>query len=338
MDALDAYESIRVAEQLHERLTAACVAVENKRVIKDEKAWLATARDLLAEDCQLGRSVVERARMLPELIEVRQEFATGLQQLWVDALEKLLAGITYHAGSRAPLIETLFPHQKFPVLRKPNRETVTAYQTELLRRTKLSYVQRMLADEAFAFVKPCVDAIEAAYATWMTSFSNESMPEEQAAPLRAEIVELGERLELKVRQAKLLAEAALVPVKNGFEEFGLNVKAKKRGKKVAAVVSESEEAPAFDPVGAEEPSGVESGGVEAATSEVESASEVTEQTATSESVEGTPETMTAESAPTAAASGTEAPVDAAPAPAPAPKKQRKKKAEAPPAPPVETQS
>lgn len=238
MDALDAYDLLRFSEQLHERLTAACTAVENKRVIRQEKTWLATARDLLSMDREATAALIDRARMLPELIDVRQELASALQQRWVDALEKLVAGITFHAGSRSPMLETLLPHQKFPVLRKANRDAVTAYQQDLEKRLKLSYVQRMLTDATFAFVPACVDEIQKAYAEWMTSFSDAAMPEEQAQPIRDEMIALGEKVELLTRQAKLLAEAALVPVKGGMEEYGLLLKPKKRarGKKAASEI------------------------------------------------------------------------------------------------------
>lgn len=230
MDALDAYDTLKFSEQLHERLAAACTAVENKRVIRQEKTWLATARDLLTADQEQARAVIERARMLPELLEVRQEFAAILQQKWVDAIEKLVGGITFHAGSRSPMIETLLAHQKFPLLRKANREAVQQYQADLEKRMKLSYVQRMLTDATFAFMPACFEEIQKAYAEWMTSFSGDSMADEQAQPIRDELIQLGEKVEVLTRQAKLLAEAALLPVKGAFDEYGLSLKPRKRSK------------------------------------------------------------------------------------------------------------
>lgn len=238
MDALDAYDLLRFAESLHERLTTACLAVENKRVIRQEKTWLATARDLLLIDKEATAALIDRARMLPELIDVRQEFAAALQQKWVDAIEKLVGGITFHAGSRSPMLETLLPHQKFPLLRKASREAVTQFQQDLEKRLKLSYVQRMLTDATFSFVPACVDENQKAYAEWMTSFSGESMADEAARPIRDELVALGEKIDVLTRQAKLLAEAALVPVKGGMDEYGLTLKPKKRarGKKSAETI------------------------------------------------------------------------------------------------------
>lgn len=245
MDALEAYETLRLAELLHERLNAATAAVANKRVISQEKQWLQTARDLLAAGRTEAASTIERARMLPELLEVRAELASTVQQHWVDALEKLLAGITFQAGSRAPLIETMFPHQKFPALRKAAREAVAAYQADFERRLKLSYVQRMLQDESYAFMGPCVEAVAQRYGEWNASFSSDSMDDALAEPIRKELIALGEQQELLCRQAKLLAEAALLPIEGAFEEHGLSAKARKRQKpkKVDAAPSAPEPEP-----------------------------------------------------------------------------------------------
>jgi len=179
------------------------------------------------------RRVLDGTRMLPELLEVRLEFAGMLQQRWVDALEKLVAGVTFHAGSRAPMLEALLPHVKFPHLRKANREAVAAYQADFDKRLKLSYVQRMFAEPAWAFAPPCVEAIRAAFGEWQSSFSSESMDGETAAPLREELCALGEKLAVLTGQAKLLAEAALLPMPGTFAEHGLDAKPRKRGKRSA---------------------------------------------------------------------------------------------------------
>ena len=234
MDALEAYELVKHAEQLHGRLAAAREAVARARRIGGrEKDWLTVAVDLLGVELEEMRRVLESTRMLPELVDVRLEFAGALQQRWVDALEKLVAGVTFHAGSRAPLLETLLPHAKFPNLRKANRDSVAAYHADLEKRLKLSYVQRMFAEPAWAFAPPCVEAIRAAYAEWQGNFSSDSLAEETAAPLRESLCALGERLAVLTGQAKLLAEAALLPMPGTFEEHGLDAKPRKRGKRTA---------------------------------------------------------------------------------------------------------
>lgn len=229
MDALEAYDTLKHAELLHGRLVAAREAVSRARKIGREKDWLTVAVDLLGVELEPLQRVNESTRMLPDLVDVRLEFAGALQHKWVDALEKLVAGVTYHAGSRAPLLETLLPHAKFPQLRKANREAVAAYQADLERRLKLSYVQRMFTEPAYAFAPPCVEAVRTAYAEWNGNFSGDSMPPEQAAPLREELCALGERVGVLAAQARLLAEAALLPLPGVFDEHGLGVKPRKRG-------------------------------------------------------------------------------------------------------------
>ncbi|MEN9799410.1 MAG: hypothetical protein RL653_3106 [Pseudomonadota bacterium] len=250
MDALDAYEALKHAELLHGRLVAAREAVARARKIGREKDWLTVAVDLLGVELEGIRRVLESTRMLPDLVDVRLEFAGTLQQRWVDALEKLVAGVTYHAGSRAPLLEALLPHVKFPQLRKCNREAVAAYQADFEKRLKLSYVQRMFGEPAYAFAPPCVETVRAAFADWNGNFSGESIPSEQAAPLREELCALGERVGMLAAQARLLAEAALLPLPGVFEEHGLGVKPRKRsGKKARAdVQSAASDVPAAEAV------------------------------------------------------------------------------------------
>ena len=263
MDALEAYEMVKHAELLHARLVAAREAVARARRLGGrEKDWLTVAGDLLGVEQEELRRVVESTRMLPELMEVRLEFAGALQQRWVDALEKLVAGVTFHAGSRAPLLEALLPHVKFPNLRKANREAVAAYQAELERRLKLSYVQRMFAEPAWAFAPPCVEAVRAAFAEWQSSFSTDSLDEEAAAPLRSALCALGERLAVLSAQARLLAEAALLPIRGAFEEHALDARPRKRGKRPARPVA-AEPSTAETPSAEALPSGDEAPGTHA---------------------------------------------------------------------------
>jgi hypothetical protein len=54
------------------------------------------------------------------------------------------------------------------------------------------------------------------------------LPHEQAAPLRAELIALGKKLDVGLRQARCLAEAALAPLPDAFENSGLAAKPRKR--------------------------------------------------------------------------------------------------------------
>ncbi len=228
LSTLEAYDLIRFAEAFEARLAAADELLSGREGLEPEKAWLATAIQLVGTERKPSSALLARVKDLPELEEAREEFAFEQQNRWVDALEKLHAGITFCASSRSPVIEALFPHLKFPQLRRAPRELVVEYVTSYERRLKSSYVTRILSNEDFAFVRPVLEQVSKAYATWMASLEPIDIPEEQARPLREELVDLGKRLDVAVRQARLLSEAAFVPVSGAFEATGLAAKPKRR--------------------------------------------------------------------------------------------------------------
>jgi hypothetical protein len=268
LSALEAFDIIRFGSQLGERLDQARAELEGKRGHEREKGWMATAEELVAEVLKDAPALLERARSLPELADTRAELAEVEQGHWVDALEKVLAGITFHAGSRAPLIEALFPHQKFPALRRATREQVQQYGTELERRLKTGYVTRMFGQDEYAFIRPVVENVSRAYLGWKAVFETPSLGEEEARPLRAELVAQGTTLDLALQQARLLAQAALVPLDGAFEAAGLAARPKRRTRTSSDVVEVQEEVPSEDaaPVEAPEP-GVEAPAEVAAPSE-----------------------------------------------------------------------
>jgi hypothetical protein len=225
---LEAYDVVRHAALLAERLAAAEAALDRKRGLEAEKEWLRAAIKVLGAAREPTHGVVERARGLPGLEEVRDELGVVFQELWVDALERLLAGITFHAGPRAPLVEAMFPHVKLAALRKATRESALAVADDLGRRMKTAYVTRTLAEPAFAFAQPVLDATASAFAQWQEVYAGESLPETEAAEVLKELLAAARRVELASRQAKLLAEAALAPCGGLFDELGLSVKPRRR--------------------------------------------------------------------------------------------------------------
>jgi hypothetical protein len=225
---VEAYDVIRHSALLAERLAAAQAELEKKRGLKAEKEWLRAAGDLLGAAREPTQGIIERARGLPGLEEVRDELGAVFQGLWVDGLERLLAGLTFHAGPRTPLIEAVFPHTKLAALRKAGRESALGFAEDLGRRMKTSYVTRTLAEPAFAFALPVLDQLASAFSQWQEVYSGENMPELQAAEVLKELLAAAKRLDLACRQAKLLAEAALAPCGGLFEELGLSAKPKRR--------------------------------------------------------------------------------------------------------------
>jgi hypothetical protein len=228
LSTLEAYDLVRFAELFDERLAAADELLAARPGLELEKAWMATALQMVRTEREPTSALLERVRNLPELEEVREEFAFTQQNTWVDALEKLHAGITFCASSRAPIIEALFPHLKFPQLRRASREAVQEFAAAYERRLKSAYVSRIFSRGDFAMVRPVLDQVTATYAAWQECFVPVQLPHEQAATLRQELITLGKRLDLALRQARCLAEAALAPLPEAFENSGLAARPRKR--------------------------------------------------------------------------------------------------------------
>ncbi|RKI08689.1 hypothetical protein D7Y15_25330 [Corallococcus sp. AB030] len=235
---LESYELIRFAEAFEARLATAEEMVVGRPGLEAEKQWLASALERLREAREPAGGLLEQVKDLPELDEAREEFSFDQQGRWVDALEKLHAGITFTASSRAPVIEALFPHLKFPQLRRAPLELVNEYATSYERRFKSAYVTRIFSRDDFAMVRPVVDQVAATFAAWTASLSPTPLPPDQEAALREALVALGRRLDVALRQGRLLAEAALVPVPGVFEAAGLTLKPRKRAGKSLALSAE----------------------------------------------------------------------------------------------------
>ncbi|CAM4147295.1 hypothetical protein G4177_28280 [Corallococcus sp. ZKHCc1 1396] len=244
---LESYELIRFAEAFEARLATAEEMVVGRPGLEAEKQWLASALERLREAREPAPRLLEQVKDLPELDEAREEFSFDQQGRWVDALEKLHAGITFTASSRAPVIEALFPHLKFPQLRRAPVELVNEYASSYERRFKSSYVTRIFSRDDFAMVRPVVELVASTFAAWNASLSPTPLPPEEEAALRESLVALGRRLDVALRQGRLLAEAALVPVPGVFEAAGLTLKPRKRAGRSLALSAED----GFDPYGDE---------------------------------------------------------------------------------------
>ncbi len=317
LSTLEAYDLVRFAEALDSRLAAADELLAGRPGLEREKEWMATALQIVRTERAPAASILEKVRDLPELEEVREEFAFTLHNLWVDTLEKLHAGITFCASSRAPVIEALFPHLKFPQLRRASREGLQEFASNYERRLKSSYVSRILARDDFSFVRPVLEQVATAYATWQACFAPVQLPHEQAAPLRAELIALGKKLDVALRQARCLAEASLAPIPDAFENSGLAAKPRKRAVRGLPFIDPAE-------MGAAEAAATESEAAEAAPLETDSAepsaAELAELAALSGAAPAEPESPVAADAPPEPAPAPEAAAapEAPPAPEPTP--------------------
>lgn len=252
LTASEAFEILRFAQTYSPRLEQAADLLETQQAPEVERAWLEQSLSRLAEQLRTVPPVLERARALPDLAETVQALAVEDQGRWVDTLEKLVAGITFTASSRSPLIESLLPNQKWPALRRAAREEVTRFQAEFERRAKTGYVTRMLGSDDMSVVRPVLEQVSAAYARWLACFSPAPLGDAEAHEIRVELRAAAERVDLVVRQSRLLAEAALLASEGSFEELGLHAKPKKRASRgdVAAelaMLADSMESPVEEP-------------------------------------------------------------------------------------------
>ncbi|WP_342381461.1 hypothetical protein NVS55_17605 [Myxococcus stipitatus] len=254
---LESYELIRFAEAFESRLATAVEMLAGRPGLEAEKSWLAIALDLVRTTRAPAAGVVDRVKDLPELEEAREEYAFQQQGLWVDALEKLHAGITFTASSRAPVIEALFPHVKFAQLRRAPREVIFEYATSYERRTRSAYVSRIFAREDFALVRPVMETVAIAHSEWRSSHEPAPLSPEVEVVLREELVNLGRKLEIALRQARLLSEAALVPVPSVHEAAALGLKPKRRAGRGLAPSDDGIAALDLDPADSMEPTEAE---------------------------------------------------------------------------------
>jgi len=173
-------------------------------------------------------SLGDRVMRLPELEALRGDHQERLQQLAVDAVEKLQAGITFHGGPRHPLLEAVFGKLKLPLARRAAQAEFQRFAADLEKKLDSAYARRMLAEAALAAVQPAVEEVRAGFGAWRGALSSEPLPEAEARALRDELEALARDLELPCRQARLLAEAALSPVKGLYEASGLGARTRRR--------------------------------------------------------------------------------------------------------------
>jgi hypothetical protein len=246
---IEAFDTVVYAEALLARLREAQKRLANKQ-LADEKQWLATAVDRLAAAVSPLEGLAAKSAPLPELEPVRGDLAKSLQNLAIDAVERLQAGITFHAGPRAPVLEELFGAYKLPPLRRAVRDDFEKFTASFGKRLRTQYIKRMLASEDFAPVQGALQAVTQSFDAWRSAFAPEPLPEAEADKLRAQLTVAADALALPLHQARLLAEAAVAPVDGLFAELGLGARPKKRSapKAATAAADEPTEAPSAEVV------------------------------------------------------------------------------------------
>lgn len=226
---LEAFELIAHSKKLARRLDAAAAELAKRPGLAEEKAWLETARLRLARAREGIGDLPIRVLQLDELESMRGDRARELQGEAVDALERLHAGIGFAASPRSPLIEALYANAKLPVLRRVEREEFERFCGDFEKRLGSSYAKRMFADETYAVVLPTVRLVLDAFRAWRAAFDYPPIDDASARALSEELVIVAHRLDLPSRQARLLAQAALLSTKELLEEYDLTPKPRRRG-------------------------------------------------------------------------------------------------------------
>jgi hypothetical protein len=231
LSPLVSFELLIEAEQLAPRLDAAATAMAQLPQLHDERGWLAAAQARLAAVATTSYAgLLDRALRLPELESLKAEHGKRLQAAIADEVERLQGAITHVGTARSPLLEVLFLNLKIPALRKCSKSELDKFCAELERRLASTYSRRVLATDRYRPVDGCVQAFAAALATWRSVFVEPSLTDEAAAPVRADLVAAGCAVELAVRQARLLAQAALLPAAELLDAEGALTAKAKRGK------------------------------------------------------------------------------------------------------------
>jgi hypothetical protein len=248
---LDAWDAVAWSEILLARLESAAADLSGKQGLRDEKSWLDAAIERVRAAREGLGELRARVMALPELAPLVEEHAADLQASAVDTVERLQAGITFHAGGRAPILEALYGRLKLPALRRAERADFESFCRDFEKRLNSSYAKRMFADPALAFIGPVLEQVLAAFADWRAAWTPVAPSEDEARALRHELEAGARRLELPTRQARLLAEAALAPLRNAFEDSGLAQRARRRGLRPAVTQADDDaslasEAPAPD--------------------------------------------------------------------------------------------
>jgi hypothetical protein len=191
----------------------------------EERGWLVVAAQRLAAALAALRARVEQGLILPELRSLRVEREQRLEQEWVAAVRHLFEALVREVGPTSPLVESLFPHQRFEKLDRGGAALRT-FRAEFEVRRASSYVRRLEADPEHPRLAALLEGVERARAALvaLTTASDAGTAE----ALRANILEAGRVLERALQQARALCEAALIDHPERLLELRLNERAKKR--------------------------------------------------------------------------------------------------------------
>jgi len=195
--------------------------------VDEERSWLAAARRRVSLEHERTQAALGAATALPEFAAARQAAAVQAFSDWLDSIESLERGITDHVSAKNPLIEVLFPHQKFDKLRRGGA-AARVYMSEFERRRMSAYVVRLAGEPEYAFLPALLAQVDEARAQLARHEAPCSLGPEALDALRNTVFDQADALRSALVQARLLAEAALSAQPGLLDELGLDAKPRRR--------------------------------------------------------------------------------------------------------------
>lgn len=215
------------AERLVGRLESMAARLEGSALGGEERDWLLSAARRLTQALPSLRELLEHSLALPELKALRAERVTKLERDWVSALRELFTELEQRAGANSPLIEALFPHQRFERIERPGAAQ-RAFRAELSTRRTSSYVQRMALDPEYPFLAGLLEPVERAERALAAFDAPSPASDGELHQLRARLFDAGQALSRVMRQARALADAALVEAPELVAELGFDTPSRRR--------------------------------------------------------------------------------------------------------------
>ncbi|HEX3773424.1 MAG TPA: hypothetical protein VHV51_03110 [Polyangiaceae bacterium] len=227
----DARDFVTFAGQTLERLARAEAhsGLEGE-AYDEERGWLGAATRRVRESLERVEAALNDAALLPEFASARKLKSEELANAWADAIEAVFDAIVANVSANGPLVEALFPHQRFMSLRKPGNSAQNFWR-EFERRAESSYVRRLCADPAYSFLPPLLEAARASEQKVRELGTPKPLPEAEALALREAVSDAAQALELALRQARALVEAAFAAAPSAPAELALDAKPKRRAQR-----------------------------------------------------------------------------------------------------------
>lgn len=230
----EAQDLAAFAVQTVERLTSARARFDSEHdQSTEERGWLEIAARRVTAGLEGVQKALAEAQPLPEFANARKVKSEALSNAWADAIEGVFDAIVANVSANGPLVEALFPHQRFATLRRPG-SAAQNFWLEFERRAESAYVRRLCSDPEYAFLPPLLEAARNSERSLREAQNPRPLPEARALELREAVSVAAQALELALRQARSLAEATFAATPAVLGELGLDSKPKRRAQRAEA--------------------------------------------------------------------------------------------------------